>query len=88
MPTVPATVSDALETLWQGYLALPPRSLGDTLLLADQLAPVESPLSELAGMSRRGLPADLDLSIDDAMLSRILADSAAEVDALSQALQS
>ena len=85
---VPATISEALETLWQGYLAMPPRSPGDTLLLADQLSPVESPLSELAGMGRRGLPADLDLLIDDAMLSRILADSAAEVDAMSQALQS
>jgi hypothetical protein len=85
---VPATISDALETLWQGYLAMPPRSLGDTLLLADQLSPVESPLGELAGMGRRGLPADLDLLIDEEMLSSILADSAAEVDGLSQALQS
>lgn len=84
---VPAAISEALETLWQGYLALPPRSLGDTLLLADQLASVESPLGELAGMGRRGLPADIDLLLDDAMLSGILADSAAEVEALSQALQ-
>lgn len=84
---VPDNVLAALEVLWSGYLAMPPASLGDTLLLADQLSPIESPLSELAGMSRQGMAADLELVIDDETLSGILADSAEEVASLSAALQ-
>jgi len=67
---------------------MPATSLGDTLLLADQLSPIESPLTRLAGMSRKGMAADIDLLVDDEMLSSILADSAEEVDSLSAALKS
>ncbi|HXE39836.1 MAG TPA: histidine kinase, partial [Azonexus sp.] len=84
---VPAAILEALETLWDGYLAMPASSLGDTLLLADQLAPVESPLAELAGMSRKGMAAEIDLLVDDETLSSILADSAEEVESLSAALR-
>lgn len=84
---VPANILEALETLWDGYLAMPAESLGDTLLLADQLSPVESPLTNLAGMSRKGMPADIDLLVDDEMMSSILADSAEEVDSLIAALK-
>jgi hypothetical protein len=87
MLDVPAHVLDAQETLWDGYLALPPRTLGDTLLLADELSPIESPLAELGGMSRKGMAAELELLIDDEMLSHILADSAEEVDSLTAALK-
>jgi hypothetical protein len=76
-----------METLWSGYLAMPPASLGDTLLLADELSPVESPLDALAGMSRRGMSVELELSIDDETLSSILEESAAEVASLSAALK-
>lgn len=84
---VPPHILDAMETLWSGYLAMPPASLGDTLLLADQLSPVESPLDALAGMSRRGMSVELELSIDDETLSSILAESTAEVASLSAALK-
>jgi HD-like signal output (HDOD) protein len=84
---VPPHILEAMETLWSGYLAMPPASLGDTLLLADQLSPVESPLDALAGMSRRGMSVELELSIDDETLSSILAESAAEVASLSAALK-
>ena len=66
---------------------MPPESLGDTLLLADQLSPVESPLAELTGMSHNGVAVDIDLLIDDETLSSILADSAEEVASLTAALQ-
>ena len=85
---VPAYVLEAIETHWSGYLALPPASLGDTLLLADQLAPIESPLDALDGMSRKGMSVELDVLIDDETLSRILADSADEVTSISSALKS
>lgn len=82
----PAAVLEAIEGLWVGYLALPPQTLADTLLLADQLAPVESPLSQLAGSGREGIDADIDLVLDDRTLNNILRESAAEVDSLIDAL--
>jgi HD-like signal output (HDOD) protein len=85
---VPALLLDAMETLWSGFLALPPSSLGDTLLLANQNAAIESPLDAPAGMSRRGMDVELELLIDDETLSEILAESAAEVASLCAALKS
>lgn len=84
---VPENVLNALEILWSGYLAMPAASLGDTLLLADYLAPIESPLAELSGMGRRGMVADIEQQVDGAALSAILADSADEVAALIAALK-
>jgi HD-like signal output (HDOD) protein len=84
---VPEPVVTAIEALWEGMLAMPPETLGDTLLLADQLAPVESPLSQLAGMSREGVGVKIDLAIDDETLSGILEDAAEEVKSLTSALQ-
>lgn len=84
---VPGNVLAAVETLWGGYLALPPVSLGDTLLLADELSPVESPLSQISGMGCKGMAVDIDLSIDDETLSGILRDSAEEVESLTAALR-
>lgn len=84
---VPAHILDAMATLWSGFLAMPPTSLGDTLLLADQLAPIESPIDVQAGMSRQGMDVELELLIDDETLTEILAESAAEVASLAAALQ-
>lgn len=84
---VPANIVQAVECMWVGFLALPPASLGDTLLLADQLAPIESPIDALAGMSRKGMAVDLEMLIDDETLSQILAESADEVASLSAALK-
>ena len=84
---VPESLADALATVWNGFLALPPRSLGDTVLLADEIAPVESPLDALTGMSRRGMDAEIELLIDQQTLSEILAESAAEVASLANALK-
>jgi len=83
----PAPVLEAIEGLWAGYLAMPPQSLADTLLLADQLAPVESPLSQLAGNGREGTEARIDIALDDKTLSRILEESAVEVQSLIEALR-
>lgn len=84
---VPENVLAAIEALWEGYLALPPETLGDTLLLADRLSPVESPLSPLAGMGRKSTDIDIDIAIDDETLSGILKDSAEEVASLIAALK-
>lgn len=83
----PAAVLEGIEGLWAGYLAMPPQTLADTLLLADQLAPLESPLSQLAGTGREGVEAQLEVALDDQTLSSILQESAAEVASLINALR-
>jgi HD-like signal output (HDOD) protein len=85
---VPEAVVAAIEALWEGYLAMPPETLGDTLLLADQLATVESPLSQLAGLGRQGTAVDIDVALDDDTLSGILRESAEELESLTGALRS
>ena len=84
---VPDTVIEAIEVCWQGYLAMPPASLGDTLLLADELAPVESPLRDLDGVPREGRAAQIDLVYGQDTLAEIMAESAAEVKSLTAALR-
>jgi len=84
---VPTAVLEAIEGMWAGYLAMPPHTLADTLLLADQLAPVESPLSQLAGNGREGVEAHIDIALDDETLSGILEESAGEVASLIDALR-
>jgi hypothetical protein len=87
--SVPQAVVDAIEVMWEGYLTLPPETLGDTLLLAKQLAPVDSPLDALAGEGRGTLDeAQLDMALGEETLSGILEESAADVASMTAALQS
>jgi HD-like signal output (HDOD) protein len=87
--SVPQAVVEAIEVMWEGYLELPPESLGDTLLLAKQLAPVDSPLDALAGEDRGSIDgAQLDMALGEETLSGILEESAAEVASMTAALQS
>jgi len=87
--SVPQEVVDGVETLWKGYMALPPESLGDTLLLAEQLSHVDSPLNALSGQGHEGLDgAEIDMALGDETLGGILKESAGEVAALTAALQS
>ena len=82
--SVPAVVVAAIEELWAGALALPPASLGDTLLLADRLSPVKSPLQPAA--DRDAAPEAIDLVIGQETLAGILEGSAEEVDSMIVAL--
>lgn len=84
---VPDSVMQAIEAQWEGYLALPPVSLGDTLLLANELAPVTSPLYEVSGIRNAGSAPIIDSVIDEQTLSSILTESAAEVESLTAALR-
>jgi hypothetical protein len=87
--SVPQEVVDAIELMWKGYLALPPETLGDTLLLAEQLSHVDSPLNALSGQGHEGVDgAEIDMALGDDTLSGILEESADEVAALTAALQS
>lgn len=83
----PGAVMEAFEEMWQGFLVMPPQSLADTLLLADHLAPVESPLSQLAGNGCEGIKASIDITLDGQTLGGILEESAAAVESVIAALR-
>jgi len=85
--SVPEPVVAAIEILWKGYLTFPPATLGDTLLLADQLAPVKSPLLQAPGDNREGMAATIDMIVGEETLAGILKESTAEVKSLTEALQ-
>lgn len=86
---VPEAVVTAIGDMWQGYLAIPPISLGDTLLLAEELAPVASPLywSPDKEVDKVAGAPQLEMLVDEETLSSILAESAEEVQSLISALK-
>lgn len=80
---VPAPVIEALEVVWQGYVASPPVTLGDTVALARALAPVDSPVVRLAS---GGEIAAIDVTVGDEHLTDILRAASEEVESLTRAL--
>jgi hypothetical protein len=83
---VPGPVMDAIEALWNGMRALPPETLGDTLMLAKDLAPIPSPLLERPGFSPAQASATVDFAVGDGTLALILQESEEEVRSLVNAL--
>jgi len=83
---VPTAVMEAIEAMWVGMRALPPENLGDVLLLANDLAPVASPLHQRAGATTRQAASTIDFVIGDGTLNSILEESADEVKTLTSAL--
>jgi HD-like signal output (HDOD) protein len=83
---VPGPVMDAIEAMWNGLRALPPETLGDTLMLAKDLAPFPSPLLERPGISPMQASATIDFAVGDGTLALILQESEAEVRSLVTAL--
>ncbi|MDP2794087.1 MAG: HDOD domain-containing protein [Sulfurisoma sp.] len=84
---VPETTREAIELNWQGYLELPPVSLGDTLLLAEDLAPIASPLHSPERESSVGADGSLDLVLGEGSLVELLKESAEEVSSLTASLK-
>ena len=80
---LPQAITDALEVVWSGYLALPPVTLGDTVLLAKELAPIRSPFVQLPD---KKLLAPIDMEVGDEMLTGILQESSQEVASVQAAL--
>jgi hypothetical protein len=83
---VPVPVMGAIEALWNGMRALPPETLGDTLLLANDLAPFPSPLHERPGATTLDSAATIDFTVGEGTLAQVLAESADEVKSLTAAL--
>jgi HD-like signal output (HDOD) protein len=84
---VPERVMSAIEYYWDGFLAMPPKTLGDTLLLAERLAPVASPFHQASARREAEAPASIEMLIGAETLSDILKESAAEVASLAGALR-
>ncbi|NRR34100.1 HDOD domain-containing protein [Oxalobacteraceae bacterium] len=84
--SIPEPVSAAIEGLRDSFMSVPPDSLLDTLLLANHLSPVASPLQ----VASKALPAHsdsvIDLFIDEDMLSFMLEESAIDAAAMNAAL--
>jgi HD-like signal output (HDOD) protein len=85
--SAPAAVIEAIEGMWEGSLGFPPQSLADTLMLADELAPVVFPLAKLAGSGLDNSDAHIDFTLDEDTLCSILEESSAEVESLITALR-
>ncbi len=84
---LPANISEALGAYWEGFLAMPPTSLADTLLLAEALAPVHSPLSDEDSNTSDDTAAQIEMLIGSETLNQILQESEEEIGSLIQALQ-
>lgn len=82
---VPVEVIDAIRDFWRGYLTLPPRTLADTLILADYLAPSVSPI-RWRMRQPPAPPADLDLEVGDRSIKEVLGEADEEIATLVQAL--
>lgn len=83
---VPAQVMQAIEAMWEGMRALPPETLGDTLMLANDLSPIGSPLQQRAGATSRNAASTIDFEVGEGTLASILDESAEEVRTLTAAL--
>ncbi|MGV7207299.1 HDOD domain-containing protein [Oxalobacteraceae bacterium A2-2] len=83
---IPEPVAEAVEGLRDAFMSIPPDTLLDTLLLANQLSPVPSPLQQ----PERELPphseSALELFIDDERLARMLAEAKADAADMNAAL--
>ncbi|MFZ6771652.1 HDOD domain-containing protein [Undibacterium sp. SXout7W] len=83
---VPKRVVSAIETLWYGVRTTPPETLGDTLLLANELASVASPLDPRTPEELQALIDNSDFTVDTSTLTQILHDSAGDLSSLTNAL--
>lgn len=79
---VPDGVVKAIESMWIGLRALPPETLGDTLLLANDLSPVHSPLHQRPGATTLQGARTIDFVVGEGTLHAIMTESAQEVQSL------
>lgn len=83
---VPDIINAAIELIWQGGGTRPPTSLGDVLVLANDLSPVLSPLLPESEISSREVHSEIDFDIGNKTLRLILEDAEEETESLRSAL--
>ncbi|MGZ3236051.1 MAG: HDOD domain-containing protein [Burkholderiaceae bacterium] len=80
--SMPEAVIAAVESLWFGEHNRPPVTLGDTLMLANDLSPVASPLHKKEGATHQQANTIIDFEVGEETLQSILLESADEIKAL------
>jgi len=85
---LPEPVTEALEALWFGLRAMPPETLGDTILLANELASTQSPLDFNSYSESERFSSEIDFVVGDGTLNSILEESDEELRQLTAALMS
>ncbi len=83
---LPSEVNSAVEALWYGLRAMPPETLGDTLLLANELSRTHSPLDTRGDSETNRCESEIDFVVGEGSLQSILEESEEEVQTLSAAL--
>ncbi|MGO4378868.1 HDOD domain-containing protein [Pseudoduganella sp. RAF19] len=83
---IPENVMEAVEAMWTGMRALPPETLGDTLLLANDLAPVPSPLHTPPGATTPVSAHTIDFAVGEGTLTAVMNESSDEVKSLTDVL--
>jgi HD-like signal output (HDOD) protein len=83
---LPEPVAEAIGGMRRGWLNMPPSTLLDTLLLANQFAPVASPLGSAAPPLPAHADNALDFVLDEDTLKDILRSAAAAYESMSAAL--
>jgi HD-like signal output (HDOD) protein len=83
---VPESVREAIGGMRRGLMGMPPVNLLDTLLLANQLAAVPSPLDAAAQQSAPHHESALDLVLDHATLASIRTEADEQYQLMSAAL--
>jgi len=79
---IPDAVMQAMDEMWVGMRALPPETLGDTLLLANDLAPVPSPMHQRGGATSAAAARTIDFAIGDGTLNDVMREADDEVKSL------
>jgi HD-like signal output (HDOD) protein len=80
--SMPEPVIAAVESLWFGGHTKPPVTLGDTLMLANDLAPVASPLHKKEGAASQHTNTMIDFEVGEETLQSILLESSDEIKTL------
>lgn len=84
---VPEDIAQAVQSLWLGNLTLPPRSLADTLFLANCLTPIASPLSLDGENEQTEMLEMARMILADETLALALDESAEELEAIANSLK-
>ena len=83
---IPEPVFAAVEQIWQGVGGQPPVTLGDVLILANDLATTLSPLQPPSAVAIHDADNMVNFTIGDESLTEILEDATEQIESLREAL--
>jgi HD-like signal output (HDOD) protein len=83
---LPKTVISSVETLWSGTRTTSPETLGDTLMLANDLVTVISPFDVASSELIEERRLSIDFKLGDSTLKKVLSTSEEEIHSLTEAL--